>query len=55
MQFADLTLGEGEQAHAGKAQSLEEARDVLLVARQPIESFGDPMYATPGELVQLKA
>jgi hypothetical protein len=32
MQLADLTLGKGEQTHAGEAQPLEQAGDILLVA-----------------------
>src|SRR5262249_25040509 len=41
MQFADLTLGKGEEAHAGKSQPLQETSDILLVARQPVERLGD--------------
>ena len=40
MQLADLALGQSEEAHAGEAQSFEQTRDVLLVARQPIERLG---------------
>src|SRR6266851_5586675 len=40
MEFADLALGEGEQAHASEAQSFEQARDILLVARQAVERLG---------------
>jgi hypothetical protein len=47
VQFADLALGQGEQANTGKAQPLEQAGDVLLVARQTIERFGDDDIELP--------
>jgi hypothetical protein len=40
MQFADLALGQGDDADAGKAQPLEQRRDILLIARQPVERLG---------------
>ncbi|MDP3415465.1 MAG: hypothetical protein Q8S40_05740 [Falsiroseomonas sp.] len=39
MQFADLTLGQGQDADACELCCLMEARHVLLVATQPVEAF----------------
>jgi hypothetical protein len=41
MQLADLAFREGHEANTGKIQPLEQSGDILLVARQPIERFGD--------------
>lgn len=40
MQRADLTLGEGDQPHAGKSGQLVEGGDMLLVAGEPVERLG---------------
>ena len=40
MQLADLALGQRDDRHAGEAQLLEEAGDVLLVAAEPVERLG---------------
>ena len=41
MQLADLALGEREQPHPGETQPLQQAGNILLVARQPVERLGD--------------
>ena len=54
MQLADLALGQGDDPDAGEAQPLEQAGDVLLVARQPVERLGDDdVELPPGVLEQL--
>jgi hypothetical protein len=40
MKFADLALGESHDPRTGKAQALVHAGNVLLVARQAVERFG---------------
>ncbi|WID94865.1 hypothetical protein QO058_18840 [Bosea vestrisii] len=40
MQFADLALGERDNADAAELHSLEESSDVLLIPAHTIKSFG---------------
>ncbi|EHH67171.1 hypothetical protein GMO_26010 [Gluconobacter morbifer G707] len=40
MQVCDIALGEGDDPHAGEGHPLEQARDIFLVARQPVHGFG---------------
>ena len=40
MELADVSLGQGDDAGPGEPDLLEEARDVLEVPRQPVETFG---------------
>jgi len=41
VQFANLALRQGDQSHAGKGKLFEQARYILLIAGEPIESLGD--------------
>ena len=41
MEFGNLPLGQGNKADAGEFEALEESGDVFLVAREPVEGFGD--------------
>ena len=41
MHFTDFTLAESQELYASERQVLVEMCDVLLIARQPIEGFGD--------------
>jgi hypothetical protein len=41
MEFIDLALREGDDPAARKADPLENMGDIFLVARQPVEGFGD--------------
>src|SRR6516165_97858 len=41
MELVDLSLREGDDATAGKADPLEDMGDILLVAGQPVEGFRD--------------
>ena len=41
MQLVHLAFGERDDPHAGKARALVDMGDILLVARQPVDGFGD--------------
>jgi hypothetical protein len=41
VKLGDLALAHRHQPDAGEAEALEDAGDVLLVARQPVERLGD--------------
>src|SRR3546814_1725538 len=41
MQLGNFALGERDQRHAGKWQMLVERRDIGLIARHPVERFGE--------------
>ena len=47
MQLADFTFGKRDEANTGKIQALEQPGDILLIARQPIERFGDDDVEPP--------
>jgi hypothetical protein len=54
MQFGDFALGQGDDPHAGKAQVLEQSRDVGLVPGDAVERLGQhdvefPMPSIPQE------
>ncbi|KQZ50119.1 hypothetical protein ASD54_14650 [Rhizobium sp. Root149] len=40
MQMSDLSLGKGDDFHVGIGHALEDARNVLLIARQPVHCLG---------------
>jgi hypothetical protein len=48
MEFADLALGERDDADAGEAQLLEEGGDMFLVAADPVERLGHDDVAGTG-------
>ena len=41
MQFVHVAFGERDDPHAGKARALVDMGDILLVARQPVDGFGN--------------
>jgi hypothetical protein len=41
MKLGDLTFGQGDDLHAGKAQMLKERRHVRLIARNAIQRLGE--------------
>lgn len=47
MQFENLTLGDGDDTHAG-GHLLVEPGDVLLVAADPVQGLGDNGLKSPG-------
>ena len=47
MQFADLTLSQGDDPHIGEFGLLMEAGDVLLVPAQPIQALGEDHAQAP--------
>jgi hypothetical protein len=40
MKLGDFPFGQGDDLHAGKAQMLEQRRDVSLIARDAVQGLG---------------